>query len=671
MPELTQDELRSLVDRELEQSIGLHNSDLTEARKKALDYYMGKAVGDLAPPAIDGRSAVVSNEVLATVEWMLPQLLKVFAGGDAVVEFTPRNADDVQKAEQATDYCNYVLLQQNPGFHVIYTWIKDALLSKVGLTKVYWETSEAKSRESYKGLTVDQLTMLLAEREGAEIIEHNAYPAPGPQMAPAADAMMGIAQPELLYDVTLEVAEERSAVRVVNVPPEEFRISKQATSCDDAPFIAHVRQVSKGELKKTGYDAKLVDQIGHGENQEYGAEREARNKVLGLADGDEMQDATHDDATLVWVSECYLQLDGEWRKITKAGSIVLDDEEVEEQPFCSICPVPLPHQFFGLSLADLAMDPQRVKTSLLRSFLDNLYLSVNQRTFAVEGQVNLDDLLASRPGGVVRVKSPQAVGKLFDSDPGTGQAALQALEYIETQKENQTGFTRYSQGVSADSLNNTATGMNIITNRSDQRMELIARVFAETGFTALFRKILRLLIRHQDKAVVAQLRGQWVDIQPQEWRDQFDMSINVGLGAGNRDQQAQHMMALMQMQQQLFSMGLVQPQNVYNAAAEYVKAMGYKNTDKFLIDPSRQQQQQPPQPPPPDPRMLEAQAKQQEAQAKLQLEQQKHTDEMALRREQLASEYQLKLLELQLRYPGGIAGSTQPPANMPVPEVPQ
>jgi hypothetical protein len=322
-----------------------------------------------------------------------------------------------------------------------------------------------------------------------------------------------------------------------------------------------------------------------------------------------VQDNPGDDSQrVVWLNELYIRCDydgdgiAELRKVVIAGNELLDNEEVDCSPFISITPVPMPHKFFGLSIADLSMEAQKTKTNILRAQLDNMFLQVNGRYYAVNGQVNLDDLLTSRPGGIVRVDQPNAVGRL-DQGMGDMGSSSHMMEWQEMDLEQRTGWTRYSQGNDSKALNQTATGVQIITNKGDMRTDLIARQFAE-GFRELFEMMLKLTSQHQDKKVEIRIAGQWVDMDPREWRNKFDVNINVGLGIGSKDEQVQKLMALGQQQAHAMAIGVSTPKNVYNLQSDIAKLMGNKNPDKYFNDPEKNP---PPQKPDPEQQKLQAQ----------------------------------------------------------------
>lgn len=680
MTRMSEDQLRAITDQEMRQAVGWFSGKLAAQRQKAMAYYLGQPTLDLTPPEVEGRSSVVSPDVRNTIESMLPQLMVKFAGSERVVEFEPQKPGDEQKAEQATDYVNHVLHTHNPGERIIYNWMKDALLSKNGIVKVWWDDRKEEKREEYRNLNDVELAQLMDDDE-VEVIEQKSYPdeddaekrqqalqqlqqqlEQAAQAAQAGDpqaqqAVMALQQqmaqiqsapPVLAYDVACRRTRISGCVKVENVPPEEFLISRKAKSIQDASFVAHRVARTQSDLVSMGY--KNVDQIS-GDDQATALNMERIERLgyddeLAYLQADTL--STPDDSQrVIWVTECYVRCDydgdgiSELRKVVRAGNQILENEIVDCAPFVAITPVPMPHKFFGLSVADLALEAQKIKTNILRGMLDNMYLSINGRYFAVDGQVNLDDLLASRPGGVVRVKQPGAAGRL-DQGMGDSQLGMSMMETMQGFLEDSTGWTRYNQGSDGDSLNNTATGVNIVTNRADMRLDLIARNFAE-GFRDLFRLILKLVSQYCDKEAFIRLRGTWVNVDPREWRNQFDCTVNVGLGTGNRDQQVAHLMALLQQQQMGLQIGTATPENVYQSQAELVKALGFKSTDKFFSDPAKA----PPRPQPPTPEQIKAQAAMQLEQMRQQADAQKFQAEQQLEMQRIQMEAQAKQAEQQ------------------------
>ncbi|MDE1998854.1 MAG: hypothetical protein KGI52_08010, partial [Burkholderiales bacterium] len=636
---------------------------------KAMVYYLGEAKLDLSPPEVDGRSSVVSPDVRNTIESMLPQLMVKFCGGDTVVEFEPNKPNDEQMALQATDYINHLFFVKNPGERIAYNWMKDALLSKNGIVKVWWDTRWDERREEYNGLTDIELAQLMDDEE-IEVTEQKTYSDEedaekrqeamekllsqmeqalagmdqGDQRAaqaiPVLQAQMQQIQaipPKMLFDVVCKRVNKGGRVRVENVPPEEFLISRKAKSIADATFVGHRVARTISELKSMGY--KNVDNITSDDqaaslNMER-IERLSYDDEMAYLQMDNVQSLDTSQRQL-WVTECYIRCDydgdgiAELRKVVRAGNQILENEVCDIAPFVSITPVPMPHKFFGLSVADLAMEGQKISTTLLRNQLDNNNLEVNGRYFAVEGQVNLDDLLTSRPGGIVRMKAQGMAGRL-DQGMGNSGLNLQMMEYMKGFQEDSTGWTRYNQGSDGDSLNQTATGVNQIVNRADMRLDLIARNFAD-GFRDMFRLMLKLCSQYQQSEDIVKLRGTWVPVSPREWRNGFEATLNVGLGTGSKDQLVRHLMMLSQQQTMGLQIGTATPKNVYETQAELTKALGFKSPDKFFVDPSTQ----PPKPPQPNPAQIQAQVEMQKAQLKSQTDQQSKAQELELEKARMS-----------------------------------
>ncbi|HEY8084036.1 MAG TPA: hypothetical protein VIE69_00355 [Methylophilaceae bacterium] len=690
MARLTEDQLKAITDQEIRQCIGgISGGKLAESRRKAEQYYLGLAKGDLSPPEVDGRSTFVDTTVRNQIEWMVPSLMRTFCSGETVVEFTPSKAGDEAKAKNATDYINYLFYKKNPGYTVLQTAIRDALLQKAGIIKIWWDDRQEESREEYRGMTDVDLALLMDDDE-VEPIEQKSYPdeedvkqrkaalehlqqqleqaeqaaehappAPAPQPgqppqppSPAAQAVTQLEQqieqinktpPKKLYDVSFKRTKKGGKICVEAVPPEEFLISRKAKRMDDGFMKGHRVMRTLSDLKAMGY--KNVDDIQSDDSMaQYSSERIER-----MSWDDDQPYLSSDDTNLdpsmklVWLTELYMQIDydgdgiAEWRKIVRAGNQVLENEECDGPPFAALIPILMPHRFFGLSIADLGMEPQKLQTQLVRANLDNLFLAVNRRHWIVEGQVNLDDFLTSRPGGGVRVKAPGMIGEL-GGGIGAGAESMAMLNWVQDFTENATGWTRRSQGVGADGLQQqTATGMNIITNRDDMRLDLIARNFAEGGITDLFKMMLKLVCQYQNAKDIMAVSGSFVEIDPREWTNQFNLNINVGLGTNNKDQQAQHLMGLLQIQEKALQIGVATPENVYNAASLYAMALGQKSPDKFFTDPSTQPPP-PQQPPKPDPAILKIQSDQQLQQNQLQADVQKHQAEQVSRGRELQLE---------------------------------
>jgi hypothetical protein len=342
----------------------------------------------------------------------------------------------------------------------------------------------------------------------------------------------------------------------------------------------------------------------------------------------------------------YTDYDGdgitELRKVCTVGDYVLANEEVDFVPFISITPISIPHKFFGLSVADLVLDLQLMKSTLMRNLMDNMYNQNFGRYAVLEGQANLDDLLTQRPGGVVRVKSPNAVTPLVT--PPLEPYSFQMLEYLDSVRESRAGVSKMSQGMNENALTShtTATAVNAVMTAAQSRVELIARNFAETGVKELMRTIYELLLKNQDKKRVVMLRNEWIPVRPDAWNDKYDCTVSVALGNGNKDQQLAHLSAMLSFAGEAMKGGLsiVNEQNMYNIGAAMVKNMGFQNVQDFLTDPSQAQKQQGPSP------------EEQMAQMEMQLKQKEleiKAADVQVKQEKIKQEYQKNAVDAQLK----------------------
>ena len=620
-------ELLNLVQAERQSALGFDNDEeLSSDRERALEYARG-VMRDM--PTMSNRSKVTDTAINDAVETILPDLMEMFTGGDDIATFQPKGAEDEEAAEQETDYVNHVLMDKNDGFQSLYAAFKDALLVKTGVFKWWWEDYEARSEESFSGITAVQVQMLQAE--GWSILE-------------------ATQQGEDEYEVKAEKVEDDGCLKWCAWPAEDFAVARDTVDLKRATYCAARSRPRAQDLIADGYDKAKVESL-H-EYSSYGEDgvEQARNTV------DEDGEGSNSPLRQVEIIEHYVRIkdsDKEtiWRVVTgNAEGVLLEKEEVDMIPFASITPYPVAHRFFGHSLADLLIDVQRIKTSLLRMFLDSGYFALNQR-YAVDMRqahdFTMSDLLRNEPGVPVRVNGPGAIQPI--SAGGMNFPALQALEYAATMGESRSGVVRNAQGLNPDTLHDTAQGARSLMGAAQKRIKMIGRIFAETGVRDLFLGAHATLRKHAGKAQTVRLRGGWVDVNPSAWSARDDMSIEIGIGSGGKEEQlaamnagSQYLAALIQMQGGPTG-PLVTMENVYAFSKKFIeRGLGFKSAAPFITDPATVE----PQEPQPDPAMMAEQQKmqfeQQKMQLDVQLEQQKLEAEIQLKREQMMAEMQLK-----------------------------
>lgn len=640
-------QIKGILENEIDNAIGYIETETTELRRKALDYYLRNPYGN----EVEGRSQIVTGEVAEAIDGALPQLIRVFTTTEDIVYFEPKTPEDEESAKQATDYCNWVFYRENDGLLILHNWFKDALMQKVGVVKAYWEAKEDVNKEKYKNLTEDELAMLLSD-PGIEIVEQDVEFMDG-----GVDAMgMPIQIP--LYNVKVKKSKKYGCVKIENVPPEEFLISKSARTIQDSPFVAHRRLMTRSELIAMGFDKDTVEGLPSYDDLQFTPERVAR-----FSQGEQPDENISLDPAMqvVEVYECYIYIDenddgiAELRKILYAGSEILDDEECDLIPFHSLCPIPIPHKFFGQSLADRTMDIQLIKSTVTRQMLDNLYLTNNARLGVIDGQVNLDDALNATPGGLIRMKSAGAIVPI--EVPAVTAQAFPMLEYMDQVQAKRTGVSDQQQGLDPDVLNNvSATAIAAMMKSNTGKLELIARIFAETGVKSLFKGILHLLGKYQDQAKIVRMRGKFVTFDPRTWANEYDVSINVGLGSGDREQKLAMLQMINSKQEQIIqaygtSNPLVSVAQYRDTLARLIEAAGFKDATAFVteISPEQNAALSQPQPPAPDAqaevaKML-ADVEREKTAAKAQIDAAK----LDLERQTLEAEYTRKGIEMQMK----------------------
>ena len=650
--------------------------DQTEAldRNQANDYYQGRPFGNEE----DGRSQVVDRSVRDTVALMMPQIMRTFFGSEKVVEFQPRGPEDVAVCEQATDFVNQVVLNQdNEGFSTFYNIFRDALVKRIGVAKVDWVSREEVEHEEYTGLDDQSLQALMSDPdiEGSSL---ESYPDPdfvppppqppqqvspgGPQPAPQPDMEV-----PMLHDVVIRRLKIDGKITIEALPPEEFIIDRRAKGLgeDEFTICGHRRYLTVSELVSMGYDYDEMLELA-GDEDAFGTNTEllSRNPLGNYADH---LDAGEANKRVLYV-EAYAKVDfggsgiASLRRFCCAGSHfkLLHHSPVNSVPFQIYSGYKEPHLWKGSSVADLTSDIQKIKSSVLRNTLDSLAKSIHPDSWFVEGQVSVDDLSSNRVGKIIRTRAPGMVGELNKSF--NGKEAFPMLQYLDEIKESRTGMSKASMGLDPSALqSSTKAAVSATVAASAAQLELLCRVFAETGMKPLFKKILKLLHTHQDKARMVRLRNEWVQVDPQTW-NQMDVSVNVALGLGTNEERMGMLAGLAAKQEQILEKQgpdnpLVTFQQYRHTLAKMTELSGYKDVQSFWTDPATYQAPPPPPPPEDTPDEIFAKANAAKAtaditrdQEKLKLDREKMIREDDLNRDKLDADLSMKKDELESKY---------------------
>ena len=577
--EMSDERLSGILKAGIEDAESYIDEYIAPDRAKATKYYKGDPLGNEET----GRSQIVMTEVRDTVQTVLPELLKIFFESDHAVEFIPTHAGNVKDAEQQTDYINHIVMQDNGGVKLFFDVFKDALIRKTGIIKWYIDDVEEVTEEEYSKLSADQYMSL---QEDDEIEEINYF------------EQINQETQELEIDTRVRRITSERQYKLAAIPPEEFLTTRTTRDIETSDLVSHRRYMTMSDMIGMGYSEDEIKEHGGSSSSNFifNEEAQARNPALQARMRQE-REASHDPSMKVYeYYETYMRIDydgdgiAELRKICSIGQgqHILFHEVVPEIPFAIFCPDPEPHTLIGQSLADQTMDLQRIKTAVVRNTLDSLAQTVNPRTAVIEGAANMDDVMNTETGAIIRTRMVGAVTPLVE--PFVGQYALPIIQYLDEVRASRTGITKASQGLDPAILQSTtAQAVSSTMSAAQARIGLIAHIFAETGFRRLFQGLLKLVIRSQEKARMLKLRGEWTEVDPKSWDASFRMTVNVGLGTGQKAEKLGALASIAGKQEEiLMKLGPVNPLVTFkqyrHTLAKMIELSGHKDVSNFVGD---------------------------------------------------------------------------------------
>lgn len=639
-----------MVRSEIDEAVNFVEEEIGPKRAESLKYYRGDPFGNEE----DGRSQVVSRVLREAVGDTLPSLMRVFFGSDRAVEFVPFGPEDVAQAEQATDYINYIILQDNPGVQVFHSAFKDSLYQIGGVVKFWKDDAVEVSYHDFTELEDAAVGALLSEK-GVELVEASSRF----QDEQTAGQLLAMGfEPPQVHDVRIKRVQTRPRFRIKAVPGEEFIISRNASSIDDARLVAHRCLLPFSEVVAMGYDPDLVEEhIYHADDFLNSQQAYERRSDLG---GMWSDDTKNPSERPVLYTEAWVRVDvdgdnlAEMRKFCCLGEqyeIVNGDGLGEPtdnmRPFVDFCPDPEPHLFFGSDLAEQTKDLQLLESNIWRRMLDSLADAIYPRTVMVEGQADMDTVTNTETGAVVVEYAPGMVRELVK--PFVGKEAFPMLEQVQREKDRRIGQRNTS--LDADALQSTTKlAVNAQVQAAAQRVELIARLYAEIGMKRLFKGLLRLVTKHQDKPRMVRLRNEFVEVDPRVWNANMDVTVNVGLGNGLTEERVMVLQQVLAVQREaLAQLGpnnpLVGFGHVRNTLGKILEQSGYKDTTQFF-KPVPLDYEPPPPEPQPTPEELLAQVEMQKLAAK----QQEEAAKMDLERDKLLADIEIRVMDINAKY---------------------
>ena len=655
MPKMDDNELGSVIRSEIQQAQNYFETEFADARMKAIDYYLGEPLGNER----DGFSSVVSHDFADVVETLMPSLMRIFTSSDKYVRYAPRTAEDAQRAEQLTDYVNYIINQDNDGYRIIHTFIKDSLLFKLGVIKFGWDESYEVEEAEYNDITDEELVTLL-QNPDIEVVSQKE----NTQTIIAEDGEE--TEVTSSYNMKVKIRKKSGRVKLENVPPEEFIFNKNAKSLEDCYFICHRTQMTVSELVSMGYDQELVEQYA---GDVYGGqEREEKQRRFEDIEGGTYRDPEDDSQKDVIVNQITMKVDydgdgiAELRQILAigdSGDVILENDVCDYIPFAVVSPILMPHRLVGRSIFDATEDLQTIKTTLMRQYLDSTYHSVLPRLIVQEGQTNLDDVLDGTAGGIIRVRNAGAVQPL--QAQGVGREIQPLMQYLDEVKADRTGVSRQTQGLDPSVLQSTtASAVQATVKGSQQKVESYARTIAETGMKDLFRGILHIITNYQQQPRIVRLRNKFVPVDPQEGSSGFDIIVNVGLGTANDEQKVSILQGIASKQEVILqTLGVDNPicnlAQYANTLRQMVDVLGFKDADQFFKPPQvvqaeiaqRQQGQQQPNPEI-EKIQAEIEAEKIKLESKIELDRLKLQAEIELKKEEAMARLDIRRQEMAL-----------------------
>jgi len=670
-----EEEIKAVVQEETDMIdlVGVIKSEMDDAkdfihqvgaeRAESTEYYLGTEPEGTSSM----QSEFVSTDVRESVLFMLPSIMRTFFGTKKIVEFVPKGPEDIEVAQQQTDYINYVIQQKNPGFQVLYDVFKDALVRKTGFVKVFWDDSVTATTHEFTNIDPQSYQALIMDKN-VEVIEESVTQ----ETIITIDPMTGEEVTQEIpasYDLTIRRLKPKDQVCIESVPPEEVLISRHARDIETASYVAHRMIKSVSDLVAMGYDQEEMEQYagygGSALDPESYEEQEARNPFDNMVYPDR-NDAGGKDVLYV---EHYLYYDydddgiDERIKVCTAGNglEVLNVEPLDELPICMFCPDPEPHTAIGSCPADYLKPIQAAKSQIMRDTLDSLGHSIFPRMGVVEGQVNIDDVLNTDIGQPIRMRAPGMVQPF--AVPFVGKEAFPVLGYLDEAKENRTGVSKASAGLNAEALQSTTSAAVTATMSGAQgRIELICRHFAEGGLKTMFKTVNNLVIKHQEAQDVFRLNGKFIPVDPRYWDSDKDMVVNVAISKSSDEEKFGVLTQVAGKQEQILQLlgpqnPLVSMQQYANTLTRMIELAGFQDAQSFVNTEVPPMPPQPQEPPKPDAAEMLAQAEAMKAQVSAQKAMiDAETDRMKIimdddrQRDIEEAQLRVKALELQAKY---------------------
>jgi hypothetical protein len=598
---LTDEDLLKLISAEVEQA-GEDQDERVQNQSDAVDYFYGRLPALTQDDLDAGMSNIVSTDVGDAVESVLAEIIPAFTGS-APVEFVPLGQEDEAQADLETRAVNHVV-NSSGGFMAITMAGKDALLRRAGVIKVWWEDLIDVQYNPIIDVPIESMPDIMQEGqdEAKELAEADLDETTG------------------MVNGLMRTYIKKSKPRISAVPRDEFLISSDTMlpDADSARFVAHRRPVSRSYLIQLGFEPEEVAELKACDISTSDATVSRHRTSADL-----LQESPDKSTDQIMAVEAYYRVDmdgdgiAELRRVITAGGSdgvdeLLKNEPWDQQPFCIGVPYVGIYSWDGVSLFDKLKSVQDAKTELLRDLLNASRRNVRQRVGVVEKMVNMDDVLTSVMGGVIRMKDPNAMVPVPNVE--VPPQLFSVLDYMDRVRKDKGGGAIDTAAQVQALAGDTAHGLERMMSAAEQVNAMVAKILAETLIKPLYLKTHNLIRQYMSNQLVLPGSTGWQTVTPQKWSPRDSMVVSLGMSVGERTRRTAALQGVMQTQMAAVQAGkdgtLVTDQNLYNTAVDLVRMAGLPDPSQYFQDPSSPQSQQ------------AAQQKQQSAQQQAQIAQQ-------------------------------------------------
>ena len=587
---MTEDQLCNRL-REREADAIQFNGKFGTVNKENFSYYLGEPFGN----EIAEQSQVVSTDCADVVEADMPSLARVFLGSGPIVTFQPNSANDadVKEAEEKTKYIDWIVREQPHSFATQMGWLKDSEIQKFGAVKYFIEDIETTKEVNLSGLTELEIEQAKLDIDAKDIKKIDVVKQEDNDVEDGE---------EPTFDITLRVT-ARSGNRATykGVNTENFLITTQSESVDDADLVGDKMIKTRGELKSMGVSVEKINLIPTSGTKIVDSER--MNKFRFKDQDDDTEGTSSDEwaAENVELLDLYVKVDfdqdgvAERRRVLKAAfaDVIIINDAFDHVPYAVISSILMPHSAIGRSRVEVTKSNQLQKSKILRESFDNLELVNHPGIIVNDDNGNIDDMLTVRSGRIIRTDGIPQQDTFPLTIPSVLSESLKMVQYLDFARAQTTGTLMASQGLDADALSKeTATRFDGVADEGAAKIELVARGIAETGYRKLYEGMAWLIGHFQDSATEIMVLGEPLTIDPRKWKFDHNVKSSVGLGAGDNEKLLQTMQGIYQIQQQLKAQGsaLTDEADIYNTLDRIVKGAGLQRTDEFFNNPEKPEQ---------------------------------------------------------------------------------